>query len=171
MPVRLPLNWSSSPFSVFVFFFLPVPVVILTVVGLKDVTMVTGGKGLLSWTTSVADVAAPRVAPEPGEDSESGIVTSASPACPSFWMGTVTVALEAFAAKVTVFWNAVTSCPPALDTTTVTAAERSPVRLKTTWAEPAVTFALNCAPANASVASGKTVLLSWMTRRGRRGRA
>ena len=30
VPARLPLNWSSSPVSVFVFFRLPVPVVILT---------------------------------------------------------------------------------------------------------------------------------------------
>ena len=96
-----------------------------------------------------------------GEDSESGIETSASPACPSFWIGTVTVTLEALAAKVTVFWNAATSWPPMLDTTTVTAEERSPVRVKPTWAEPAVTFAVNCVAANWRTGGMITCVKAW----------
>src|SRR5262245_45530070 len=138
--------------------FLPFrPVPTLTVATCNDVTVTRGG--LLSWITSVADAAAPREAPAPGEDRLSGMVTSLRPGRPSFTMRIGTDWLVTFGPKLTVPWNAATSGPPGLASTTGTGAPRLSVRVRMMLVEPASTFATNWLLPNWMTAGGAT---SWV---------
>ena len=87
--------------------FLPLP--ILTVSTRSDSTVTGGGNGLLSCMTRLAVVAAPSVAPAPGDDSVSGMIVLLSPGWPSLLIGIVTTWLVTFGPIVTTFAKAVTS--------------------------------------------------------------
>jgi len=74
-----------------------------------DATITGAGNGLSSWMTRLAVVVAPMEAPEPGDESDSGIVASLSPDWPSLLMGIVTIWLVTFGPIVTVSEKGATS--------------------------------------------------------------
>src|SRR5262249_20547221 len=127
---------------------LPLPILIVSVANRNELTVTGGGNGLLSWMTRLAEAAAPRVDPGPGDDNDNGMTVSLIPGLPLLRKGIVMLALGVSGPKVIVWWNAATSGPPGLDTTTDTVAESLPARVRRIRIEPSVTFAVNCVPEN-----------------------
>src|SRR5271157_6151838 len=99
----------SSTVSDFVLALLPLPTLTLMVSQRTDSTIAGDGNELSSWMTRLAVVAAPSVAPAPGDDSVSGMIVLLSPGWPSLLIGIVTIWLVMFGPIVTVSAKAVMS--------------------------------------------------------------